>query len=306
VAAVWSVARIARAARADVIYTYDRTRAAEAAFLAARLLRKKLLFHAHYPLYLDKRRVRRFVAFHSDRLIAISRFVAGHYLRAGCPPEKLSLVLNGAEPLPDTPFEPGALRRRMGISPEAPVLGMVGRLSPFKGHEELLRAVAIARRSVPDLRVIIAGRDTDESMWTHGRPSFRAILEELRAELGLQDVVQFLGFSASATEVYAAADVAVAPSHEEPFGLVVIEAMLAGKPVISTNAGGVPEIVTDGATGVLVPPKEPEALARAIVALLEDRETADRLASAGQRHARERFSLARYSAEFQTVLEGVS
>jgi glycosyltransferase involved in cell wall biosynthesis len=305
-AAIVATARAARSAHADVIYTYDRTRATEVAWVVARLLRKPLLFHAHYPFHLDARRMRRRVAFSADRIVAISSFVAGRYLEAGCPAERLTVVENGVEPY-DAPPPAAPLRERLDIPADAPVVGMVGRLSPFKGQEELIRAAGILRSRFPGLRVVISGRDTDESMWTHGggETSTRAVLERVRAELGLDAVVDFTGFNASAAEVYGASDVVALPSHEEPFGLVVVEAMLARKPVVSCNSGGVPEIITHGEHGLLVPPKDPDALAGAIGDLLDSPDERARLAIAGERRARERFLISRYIADFEAVVDGV-
>lgn len=309
-AGVAATARAAWRCNADVIYTYDRTRAAEAAFLVARALHKKLLFHAHYPANLKQRRLRRFVAFHSDRIIAISRFVARKYIEHGCPARRLTVVLNGVEQprSEDDGAGVSSLRSALAIPSGAPVVGMVGRLSPFKGQEELIRASAILRPQFPDLRVLISGRDTDESIWTHGpgAVSYRAILEQIRAELDLGRCVEFLGFNASAQDVYRASDVVAAPSHAEPFGLVVIEAMLAGKPVVSCNAGGVPEIIADGETGWMVPPRSPQALATAIARLLADPQAAKRMGGAAKRDASQRFSLERYARDFSSVLDAIT
>src|SRR4029078_12864619 len=102
----------------------------------------------------------------------------------------------------------GALRERLGIAPAAPVVGMVGRLSPFKGQEELLRASTMLRDEFPGLRVVISGRDADETIWTQGsgEPSTLAWLERLRNELRLDGAVDFVGFTASAAQVYEASD----------------------------------------------------------------------------------------------------
>jgi glycosyltransferase involved in cell wall biosynthesis len=305
-AALLSTVRAARAVKADVIYTYDRTRAVEVAWLAARLLRKPLLFHAHYPFHFESRGMRRRVTFGAHRIVAISHFVASRLLAAGCPPERLTVVQNGVEPHPAA-AAPGVLRERLGIPQSAPVVGMVGRLSPFKGQEELLRASAMLRDEFPGLRVIISGRDTDETIWTHGigEPSTLAVLERVRDELGLDGTVDFVGFNASAAQVYEASDVVALPSHEEPFGLVVVEAMLARRAVVSCNSGGVPEIMTNGQDGLLVPPKDSAALAAALGRLLASPDERSMLAAAGERHARERFLIGRYISDFEGVLDGI-
>jgi glycosyltransferase involved in cell wall biosynthesis len=296
-----------RRTRPDLVYSYDRTRATEMVSLAATLLRRRLALHAHLPIQYNGGRVRRRVMFGASRIIACSRYVADCYIRAGCPAWKLSVVLNAVRATPMTEPAGTELRASLGIAADAPVISIVGRISPFKGHEELFHAVSSLRARYPALRLLIAGGDTDESIWTHGphETSFRAVLERLSAQLGLEDCVIFLGRRSPPTDVYLAADVVAAPSHAEPFGLVVIEAMHAGRAVVSCDAGGVPEIIRDGETGLLVPPKSPEALASAIARLLDDAALRQRIAAAGQREAAGRFTAERYAADVGGVLESI-
>jgi len=302
-AAVAAIAREARRQRGAIVYTYDRTRGAPAAYLAARLARRPFVWHANLSIAYNGGWLRRYVAFHADRIIAISRYVADQYRQAGCPAQNLRVVLNGvAAPPSIDPTLGERLRASLGIAPTAPVIGMVGRLSPWKGQEDLLRAAAMLRRPFPDLQVLIAGHDTDESRWTHGahETSFRAVLERERARLALESCVHFLGPVSPPTPVYMAADVVALPSHEEPFGLVVIEAMLLGRPVVTCRAGGIPEIVADG-TAVLVEPRAPDALAKAVGGLLADRERAARIAAAGRSHALAQFSLERFGGDLRAA-----
>lgn len=299
--------RLMRRTQPDLVYSYDRTRATELVYLASKLLRRPLALHAHLPIQYNGGRLRRRVMFGADRIIACSRYVAGCYIRAGCPAWRLSVVLNAvrATPMPDSAGV--ELRDSLGIPAGAPVIAIVGRLSPFKGHEELFHAVSALRTRYPTLRLLVAGGDTDESIWTHGahETSFRAVLERLRVKLGLEDWVVFLGRRSPPTDGYLAADVVAAPSHAEPFGLVVIEAMHAGRAVVSCDAGGVPEIIRDGETGLLVPPKSPDALASAIARLLDDENLRQRIAEAGQREAARRFTIERYAADVGGVLESI-
>jgi len=307
-AAVVTIVHEARRQRGAIVYTYDRTRGAPAAYLAARLARRPFVWHANLSIAYNGGRLRRYIAFHADRIIAVSRYVAEQYRQAGCPAQALRVVLNGVPAPPNIDAAAGErLRASLGIAPRAPVIGMVGRLSPWKGQEDLLRATPILRERFPDLQVLIAGHDTDESRWTHGphETSFLAVLERERARLGLESCVRFLGPVSPPTPVYMAADVVALPSHEEPFGLVVIEAMLLGRPVVTCRAGGIPEIVAEG-TAVLVEPRAPEALARALGDLLADREGAARVAAAGRSHALARFSRERFGDDLRAAFAEIA
>jgi glycosyltransferase involved in cell wall biosynthesis len=153
-----------------------------------------------------------------------------------------------------------------------------GRLNPCKGHDDLVRAVALIRDQGLDVRLHIAGEDD-----TGG--GFRQRLEQLKAELNLTDRVTLLGAVPEETvrSELEAAHVFALASLEEPLGVVIMEAMAMGVPVVVTGAGGVPELVDDGVDGLLVPPRDPRQLADALVRVLRDPQLARRLAEAGRR-----------------------
>jgi glycosyltransferase involved in cell wall biosynthesis len=183
--------------------------------------------------------------------------------------------------------------------PDGPRLAVVGRLIPIKGHATLLEAVAAARQRVPELTLEIAGEGE--------------LGPELRAtttRLGLDDAVSFLGRVAPATPVLERAAIVVVPSLGEGFGMVALEAMERGRPVIASAIGGLPEIVADGRTGLLVPPDDPAALADAIVELATDRARAAALGAAGRARALEEFSQERCTDRieelYRAALAGVA
>ncbi|HEX6723920.1 MAG TPA: glycosyltransferase [Gaiella sp.] len=163
--------------------------------------------------------------------------------------------------------------------PCAPRLAIVGRLIPIKGHDALLRAVARAREQLPGLTLEIAGDGELE-------PELRATT----ARLGLDETVTFLGRVAPAGPVLERAEVVVVPSFGEGFGMVALEAMERGRPVIASDVGGLPEIVDDGRTGTLVPPGDVEALAAAIAELAGDPARAAEMGAAGRARALAEFS----------------
>ncbi len=162
----------------------------------------------------------------------------------------------------------------------SPVLVSAGRLERDKGFDLALRAMGRVRNTHPDARLLLAG-DGGE----------RERLEELARDLDLGDRVRFLGRipRADVMRRLEAATAVIVPSRKEAFGLTALEASAAGRPVVATRVGGLPEVVTDGETGILVEPDDPDSLAAGVTRLLENPETARRMGGAARRRAEERF-----------------
>ena len=201
--------------------------------------------------------------------IAISRGLA-RYLEEveGFDGASFEIVHYGIEPDGATrPFAAGA-----------PRLLCVGRLIPIKGHIVLLRAFAEARRRVPGLRLDIAGQGPLE-------PALRALAKELE----IDDAVRFLGYVAPVQRAIEDSAIVVVPSMGEGFGMVALEAMERGRPVIAAEIGGLGELVEAGVTGLLVPPGEAQPLEEAIVQLAGDLDLAARMGEAGRLRALEQF-----------------
>jgi len=153
----------------------------------------------------------------------------------------------------------GEFRRRLGVSPEAPLVGIIARLVPIKDHGTFLRAAAILHRSWPDARFLIVGDG-----------ELRSALEQQARTLGLGECVHFLGWQRDLEPIYADLDLVVLSSLNEGTPVSLIEAMAAGLPVVATKVGGVPDLVAEEKTGLLVPPRDGGALSRAIETLLGD------------------------------------
>jgi glycosyltransferase involved in cell wall biosynthesis len=173
-------------------------------------------------------------------------------------------------------IEPGPARAPL---PRAPRLAIVGRLIPIKGHEVLFHAVAAARADLPKLTLEVAGDGPLD-----------AELRSTVARLGIGDVVSFLGRVTDVAQVFERAAVVVVPSYGEGFGMVALEAMERGRPVIASAVGGLPEIVDHGRTGLLVPAGDPGALGAAIRELAGDRARAAAMGASGRACALEAFS----------------
>lgn len=203
----------------------------------------------------------------ADAVIALTPRLAGLVVRGGVPGERVRVIPSG---VPDGLFDTPATEPA-GLLPRPRVL-FLGRLHPQKGVDVLLRALA----AVPGVRLVLAGDGPE-----------RASLLRLADRLGMRDRTLFLGFvpRAQVPGLLAAADVLALPSRYEELGTTVIEAMRAGVPVVAADTGGVSTTVTDGVTGLLVPPGDPGALAAALRRLLADEALARRLADAARRRS---------------------
>jgi glycosyltransferase involved in cell wall biosynthesis len=168
----------------------------------------------------------------------------------------------------------GGASDELEIEPDAPLIVSVANFKPFKGHEHLLRAAALVRHRIPGVRFVLAGVGPKEPE-----------IKRLAADLDLDGSVVFAGFRPDAPRLTASADVFVLPSEHEGLPIALLEAMALGRAVVATNVGGIPEVVRDGADAVLVGPRDPEALASAIVTLLTDPALRDRLGSAARARA---------------------
>lgn len=146
------------------------------------------------------------------------------------------------------------------------IVGVIGRLDAQKGQEVLLRAAPYILENHPDTLFLIVGEETA------GEGGYKEKLKDLCQTLDIERHVRFLPFTDGVPQLMAALDMFILPSFSETFGLVVIEAMAMGKPIVATNAGGVPEIIRHGETGMLVEPRDERALAQAIHTILSDNE----------------------------------
>ena len=222
------------------------------------------------------------------RVIAISSAVADVLAQDGVRSERVVVVHSGIDLDAARQAEPLGIRERLGLSPETTIACTVGALVPHKDHVTLLHA---ARRLVgrfPSLHWVIAGQG-----------ELRPLLEWLSGELDLTGRVHFLGQVTHPLRVIADADLYVMSSREEGLGTSVLDAMARGIPVASTSAGGLPEMLHQGA-GILVPPRHPEALAGAVQRILCDGDLRRRMVEQASRTV-ERFSAQRMAEEVRSV-----
>jgi len=200
------------------------------------------------------------------------------------------------------------IRRELGIGDEEPLTGMIAHLTPWKGHEVFLEIARAVADRVPHSRFVVVGGSIYE---THGHAGYPETLRQKTAALGLSDRVTFLGIRDDVPDLLAGLDVLVhTPTAPEPFGRVLAEAMAVGRPVVSARCGGIPEVVENGVTGLLVPTADVGAFTVAVVRLLEDPMLCQRLGGAGRRRAEARFGIEAHAAgvfeAYRVVLEGRS
>ena len=215
-------------------------------------------------------------------VIAVSEAMARHLVeRFGVTPEQLRLIPRGVN-LAQYPF------RDLTRDPPRSTwtIGVVGRLTPIKGHPALFKAMAAVVKLIPKVLLLVVGDAPPE------KGAYETELRRLVSQLGLEKVVSFVGRRHDIPQLLATMDLLVMPStYQEGFGRVLIEAGACGVPVIASRVGGVTDVVQDGQTGLLVPPSDPAPLSQAIVRLLKDRPLAARLAAAFRRRIEAEFSL---------------
>lgn len=235
--------------------------------------------HSDHHLRLGKRwhtRIDGWCARHAERAIAVSDATRRIMVeREGVPDERIAVVWNGADALPEpAPEAVCAARRALGLDDEAPVCVVVARLHEEKGHAVLLRALPEVLRHVPGLVVLCAGDGPH-----------RASLERETRERGLAAHVRFLGQRSDVNVLTALASLSVLPSLAESFGFAALEAMSLGRPVVASRAGGLPEVVAEGETGLLADVGDAAGLAAAMGALLGAPARAAAMGEAGRRRA---------------------
>jgi glycosyltransferase involved in cell wall biosynthesis len=268
----------------DLLHTHTLAAANALGRLAARWARLPVVSHLHIENHF--RPATHWLLRGADNLsarlaaahIAVSQDTKRAYERQGYPP-RIEVVYNGVA-LGGARLGNGRLRAQLGIPEGAPLIGEIGRLCDVKGQRELIAALA----QVPDARAVLIGGDLEQG------GAFQTSLEHEAERLGVRDRVVFTGRREDAADLLAELDVLALPSWTEGLPLVVLEAMAQRRPVVATPVGGTPEVVVDGETGLLVPPRDPDALAAALRRLLADADLRRRMGEAGFDRVREHFS----------------
>jgi glycosyltransferase involved in cell wall biosynthesis len=221
----------------------------------------------------------------STRVIAISKAVESRF-DGRCQADKVCVVYNGVDPAYWAPPEP---RARTGAPP---TVLCVGRLSPEKGQATLLQAVPLVRRQVPSARFLFVGADVAGEAER---------LQGVAEILGVRDAVEFRRWMPDPRPAFGEADLIAVPSRSEGFGRVLVEAAFLAIPAVASRVGGIPEVVVDGQTGLLVPPDDPAALAHALATLLRDPDLRHAMGQAAREHALARFTIRQHVGSVEGV-----
>ena len=220
-----------------------------------------------------------------DRLVAVSHSIERKIAREGRRGVPVELIPNGVDNGIDperyaTDAPSRTLEMEFGLPAGAPLVGVIARLEPEKGHPTLLDAWPLVLHESPQARLLIVGEGSE-----------REALEEQARRLGVLPRVIFTGARDDVPAVIGALDVAILPSYREAQGVSLLEAMALAKPIVASRVGGIPEFVEEGVTGLLVAPRDPAALAGAIVRVVRDDALADALGRNGRELVRERYCI---------------
>lgn len=233
--------------------------------------------------------------------IAISGYVAQSYIAAGLDPARMSVVSNFVLPRSAPAMDVAEARRALGVPGDRNVVGLVGRIVPWKGTREFIEAMILVIRRFPGTQVLLVG-DASEAA-----PEYVQSIRDQITAAGITEQVTFISHVSDPYVVYRACDVVAHTSIEpEPFGMVIIEAMQAGTAVVAAATGGGPtEIVRHRENGMLESPLDPERYAGCVMELLENSHLRNSLAAAGQATVAERYGHERSTGEILRIYRDV-
>jgi glycosyltransferase involved in cell wall biosynthesis len=247
----------------DWVQTSDKYCSVLVGTAVATLTRRPFLYHIHCNCVPN--RLNRFALNRAKVIVANSHAMKVDFIKAlGPEMERIVVVHNGVDS--EVPKDGADMREQLGIPTDAEVIGAASRLAANKGQAELITAFGNIADRAPGAWLLIAGDDSIED----GNCGFRSELDALVEHHGVGAQTIFLGFCNDMDAFHRTTDIVVDAAWEEAFGMVVVEPMIYGRPVVGTDAGGIPEIIDDGENGLLVPPNDAEALGKALLSLVVD------------------------------------
>ena len=268
------VLRFVSSTRIDLVHV-NNYRSVQFGRMVSRWTKVPLVCHVRELITPDTMRQHRL--HESDALIAVSEAVALALAGGGMPAGRVTTIRSGIPGIgPLREAEGQAVRDGLGILPDDPVVGIVAHVLPHKGFDDLVRALALIQKKHPRVRCLVVGEAP--------RKRYLQELLDLAARFSVKDRLVLVGFQDEVAPLLAAMDLFILPSQTEGLPITILEAMAAGRPVIATAVGGIPEVVRDGETGILIHSRDPEELAGAAIRLLD----APRLARAMGEEGRKR------------------
>ena len=296
--AAWRLARLIKQLNPDIVHAHDPHGVAMAALalsMSTQLAKPPLVASRRVDFHLRGSSLSRWKYRQVDCFICASEAIRRMLISDGVPEVRAVTVHEGIDLGRVAAAPPAKLHEDLWLPHHAPIVGNVAALVPHKGQRHLVEAAALVVRQVPDARFVIAGEG-----------ELRAALEKQIKDHHLEKHVILAGFRPDVLSLHKAFDLFVMSSVTEGLGTSLLDAMACGKAVVATEAGGIPEVVIDGTTGLLVPPRDHEAMARAIVTLLKDEGLRRRMGEAGLARARDHFSAERVVQETLRVYERVA
>jgi glycosyltransferase involved in cell wall biosynthesis len=284
----WRLSRLLSRVTPDVVHAHDPHAVAMASVALSMLTRAtppRLVASRRVDFRLKRNSFSRWKYRQVDLFIASSDAIRDLLLQDGIDPSAVVTVHEGIDAERMANLEPANVHEAFWLPHGAPLIGNVAALVPHKGQRHLIDAMPLVIREVPDARLVILGEG-----------ELRPTLEQQVKHLHLEKHVVLPGFRPDVLALIKGFDVFVMSSETEGLGTSLLDAMAAGKPCVGTSVGGIPEVIADGETGVLVPPRDPPALAGAIIRLLKDAELSQRMGRAGLARVVEQFSVERMVA----------
>jgi glycosyltransferase involved in cell wall biosynthesis len=296
VAAWLPLVRLLRRERIDVVHTHLFGSNVWGALLARASGVRAVIAHEHGQAYSSGIRAavnRRVIAPRVDALLCVCRHDRTRMIELqGVAPEKLRVLPNGIPPAPEIGPDGAAVRTRLGLEAGTPVVSIVANLRSEKGVHEAVAAFAHVHRELPEARMLVIGTGPEL-----GR------VEATVAEHDLADSVSLLGRRSDVPDLLAATDVAVLSSAREGCPVALLEYMAAGRAIVATGVGGVPDVIDDGVHGLIVPPHDAAVMGSAILTLLRDTELRTRLGDAARIRQRREFTFAAMMGRLQDLYE---
>ena len=298
---VKSYVKAIRENRIDLVHTHHDLRLSKPEVIASKICNVPCVGHRHAYLhysYFDRVFIRFLKA-----VVYISKDVANHYYDQGELKTRGAIIHNGVDVKKFSKFDSEQVRKKeFKCKPDEILVGIIGRIDWWKGQEYFIEAIADIAKQKPSIRGIIIGGLKNRHI-VH-RMQYYNYLKSLIKSLDVQDNIEFLGYRNDVPRLISAMDVVVhASATPEPFGLVVIEAMAAKKPLVATAAGGVLDIVEDGVNGLLVPCQNSKAMAQAISKIISDPNKAKNMGLAAHQHVMSEFTLERQLTAVQTLYD---
>ena len=295
--------KIIRHNRINLVHTHSELIHGKPEIIAAKIMCIPCICHVHAyykPTHFDT-----FFNKFVDYLIFISNDVANEYIRNRCIRNKAVIIHNGVDmTLYKNKYEIEIIRKELGVKTDDFLVCIVGRIVSWKGHKYFIKAISQVADIIPDIKGIIIG-DIEEDYYGQQESYSRELLT-LIEELKINEKIKFTGFRSDVPRLISAMDIMVhASSSPEPFGLVIIEGMAAGKPVIATAKGGVLDIIEDGINGILVPCKDSKLMAKAIQKIYHDKKLSKKIGNAARKQIIEKFTIEHQVAAIEKVYESL-